>query len=54
MVIDIPTLLSINKHVRPVIYKRVSYYMKYHSEIIDTPVKEILERFFDWLKERDD
>jgi len=54
MVIDIPTLLSINKHVRPVIYKRVSYYMKYHSEIINTPVREILEQYFDWLKERDD
>jgi hypothetical protein len=54
MVINIPTLLSINKHVRPVIYKRVSYYMKYHSEIINTPVREILEQYFDWLKERDD
>ena len=54
MVINIPTFLSINKHVRPVIYKRVSYYMKYHSEIINTPVRDILEQYFDWLKERDD
>ena len=54
MVIEIPTLLSIDKSKRSMIYKRVSYYMKYHSEIIDTPVKEILEQYFDWLKERDD
>jgi hypothetical protein len=54
MVIDIPTLLSRKKRIRPDIYKRVSYYMKYHSEIIDTSIKEILEKFFDWLKERDD
>jgi hypothetical protein len=54
MIIDIPTFLSRKKRVRPVIYNRVSYYMKYHSEIINTPVREILEQYFDWLKERDD
>jgi len=54
MVINIPTILSIKKVVRLIIYKRVSYYMKYHSEIINTPVREILEQYFDWLKERDD
>ena len=54
MVIQIPTLLSTDKKKRSMIYKRVYYYMKYYSEIIDTPIKEILERFFNWLKERDD
>jgi len=54
MVIDIPTVLSINKVVRSMIYMRVSYYMKYHNYLIDEDIEPILVQYFEWLKERDD
>jgi hypothetical protein len=28
--------------------------MGYHSDVIDQEVKEVLQQYFDWLKERDD
>ena len=54
MFIEIPTLLARQPFWRSTIFQRSSYYMKYRSEIIDKDVREILEQFFDWLKERND
>ena len=54
MVINIPTLLATQPNWRWTLRNRCSYYMLYKKDIIDTPVREILEQYFDWLKERAD
>jgi hypothetical protein len=54
MVINVPTVLAKDRYVRWLLLDRTSYYIGYHSDIIDQEVKEVLEQYFDWLKERDD
>lgn len=54
MVIEIPKLLSQYQGWRFESIERSSYYIKHHSDIIDKEVKEIIEQYFDWLKERED
>jgi len=53
-VINIPTVLARNSGWRWMLHNRSSYYMSYRSNIIDKEVKEVLEQYFDWLKQRDD
>jgi len=54
MVINIPTLAATDKHMRRVLLHNVSYCMAHQSNLIHQEVKEVLEQYFDWLKERDD
>jgi len=54
MVIDTPTLLATDIGIRWWIHQRVSYLIEYHNYLIDEDIEPILERYFDWLKERDD
>ena len=54
MVINIPTLAATDKHERRVLLHNVSYCMAHQSNLIHQEVKEVLEQYFDWLKERDD
>ena len=53
-VINIPTILARDIGWRWIIRDRSSYYMNCRSKIIDKEVKEVLEQYFDWLKQRDD
>ena len=54
MVINVPTVLATDRYRRWLLFDRTSYYMGYHSDIINQEVKEVLQQYFDWLKERDD
>ena len=54
MVINIPTMAATDKHIRRVLLHNVSYCMTHQSNLIHQEVKEVLEQYFDWLKERDD
>jgi len=54
MVINIPTMAATDKGMRRVLIHNTSYCMAHQSDIIDPELKEVLEQYFEWLKERDD
>jgi hypothetical protein len=54
MVIKIPTIAATDKYMRRLLIHNVSYCMAHQSHLIDQELKEVLEQYFDWLKERDD
>ena len=54
MVINIPTMAATDNLMRPLFIHHTSYFMAHQSHIIDKELKEVLEQYFDWLKERDD